>query len=106
MRQTFEAYLKANPVVFPADWSKAEQKAGGIYEPVARLQRFWEWADKVCEALIAGRKVPHAIVAYYLENPYSKIYALPPSRRKDYPDLAAKYPICYELQADGTRKLV
>lgn len=109
MIKTFDQYLKDSPIVFPDSWTEAEKQhggIGGIYVPVARLQKFWEWANSVQNALIAGKNLPHTIVEYYLENPYSMNYALPPSRRKDYPDLAKRFPICYEYQPDGSLKLV
>jgi hypothetical protein len=101
MITTFDEYLKANPVVFPDCWTEKEKAHGGIYAPVARLQKFWDWAELVCNALVAGEQIPHAIVEFYLDNPYSKIYALPPNRRADYPDLAKRFPICYIRQPNG-----
>jgi hypothetical protein len=90
-------YAAENPIVVP-------DTASGHYLPVAQLLQRWEWEVKVEAALIAGDNVPHAVVADYLAK--SRTAALPPSRRKDYPDLAAMYPICYAITENGKRVLV
>jgi hypothetical protein len=97
VEKTFAEFLASNPVVIP-------ETACGHYKPVGELIKFWEWSELVCKALIAGEKVPHKIVKEYLEK--SVTNALPPLRRKDYPDLAERFPNCYELKADGTRMRV
>ena len=93
----FKTYLADNPITVP-------ETASGHYLAVAELLRFWEWSAKVQDALVAGEQVPHDVVEEYLVEKCRN--ALPPSRRKDYPDLAERFPICYELQPDGSRKLV
>lgn len=90
---TLRRFEAKNPIVVP-------ETACGHYLPVAQLMRRWDWAKTVEESLITGKTVPHAVVAEYLEKTTG---ALPPSRRKDYPDLAAKYPECYVEDASGKR---
>ena len=84
-------YQNARPVVVPGT-------AMASYVDVEMVVRKMEWTRLVCQALMEGRKVPHRIVTEYLEE---TVGALPPSRREDYPDLAAQYPMCFRTEGIG-----